>query len=133
MIVVPVNLPQVELRRGNYITVASFILGSGQELEMRNLSLSILKQLSVSPTPKSLNSDLGNCYVGLFDNRCYSSPISIVSSDSGSGVFGMDPYNRVRIVSKGVYKLVAVNNTGLTYDTSVDYSVSVTASFVVFL
>jgi len=133
MIVLPVNLSQVELRRGNHLTVASFLLEDGQELLLRNMSISVLKQLSGGYYPVRINSQYGNCYVGLFNNKCLVNPIAVISSGDGAGFFGMDNFNLVRMLSPGVYSLVVVNNTGPSYDTAVDYSVSVTASFSLYL
>jgi hypothetical protein len=123
---VPICLPQTEMRRGSTLHVASFALLSGQRAEIRSLNLSIVRLFTPGVNFSEINKPFGLASLGVFDDdQMACSPIIGVHAHE-LGTTSLNPSIRHTLMTPAVYRIVVTNNTGLTYDTSLDFAVVVT-------
>ena len=124
---VPLSMAQTELRRGKTLQIAQVILAQNQVLELRSLTLNLVRILTFGQLPAYLNSAFGLCSVGVYFGPMISSPISYVKITT-SGAALMNPYKRKVIKSPGTYTVLIANNTS-----NLDMSVCATGSMKLYL
>jgi hypothetical protein len=118
----PISMAQTELRRGEVIQIAKAMIDQGQTLEMRMLTLNLVRVLTFGQIPVYLNSAFGLCSVGLYFGPMISSPLAYVKITT-NGTAMLNPYKRKVMKSPGVYRILIANNTS-----NLDLSVCATGS-----
>ena len=124
-------LPQTELRRGNFVHLATFEIALGEAVELRYLVLNVLRILTPGAVPDYIHSDLGLATVGLYSGSMLCSPLVSLSSVA-VGATMLNPALPRRISTPGRYQVKLFNNTGRTVAGAVDLSVVVTGALRVF-
>jgi hypothetical protein len=118
----PISMAQTELRRGEVIQIAQAMIAQGQTLEMRTLTLNLVRILTFGQIPVYLNSAFGLCSVGLYFGPMISSPLAYVKITT-NGTAMLNPYKRKVMKSPGIYTVLIANNTN-----NIDLSVCATGS-----
>lgn len=122
IVTLPISLPQTELRRQRAIQIATFPLLLGQRLEMRSLTVHLVKILTPGVVPVLDNTALGLCSAGIIAGSMATSVIgSVFTNGIGSGTWSAE--QPVIITAPGVYRVLAFNNAA-----NIDLSVTVTGS-----
>lgn len=109
-VTLPVSLPQTELRRGRTLRITSWVLKTGERLEVRSLVLQVLKVLTPGPLPVYTNTSLGAASVGLYLGETVTSPIAWAFVGS-VGTASTNPFCLRRVVTPGLYTVIISNNT----------------------
>ena len=115
MLEVSFNLPQSTLEPGTAEQVATIVVAQGQELELRWLSLHLIRlDLSNTSLPIKINKSMGTAYAGLVGDRA-----AFLTSPTGRplvyvpvelpGVAANSPAF-ITQVNPGTYSLIVVNN-----------------------
>lgn len=123
----PVSLPETELRRQRYIQVGTYPIQLGQRLELRGLTIHLVKILTPGVLPVLDNTVLSLCSAGLLVGSMASSVMGAVYLNGlGAGCWTAD--QPVIVTAPGTYRVVAFNNSS-----NVDLSVVVTGSIKLFM
>lgn len=121
----PVALPTTEVKRNNWLVVATFKIQSPMQLTFRYLQLQLVDFTTVGTSGVTLvESGKGMCYVGIFKNYDGTSPsgnpnlqgtLNDVVIASAAGVVSRNPDNASLVLTGGAvpesYSFVLVNNT----------------------
>jgi hypothetical protein len=119
----PISLPETELRRQRSMQLGLYPLALGQTLELRSLSIHLVKILTPGALPVLDNTVLGLCSVSILLNSMATSGLANVRVNGlGTGSWPVD--EPVIITTPALYRVVVFNNAN-----NVDLSVSVTGSF----
>jgi len=124
---VPLSFPQTELRRGKEIQIGSVVLGAGQTLELRSLTLHLVAVLTPGVDPIYHSKSLNLCSLGLYLGPMRCSALALVTADS-SGAYSHNPFTLSEVKTKGTYTVVISNNTS-----NLDISVAATGAMKVML
>lgn len=116
----PISFPQTELRRGKFIHIAQFPVEQNQVLQLRNLVLHVLKNLTPGAVPTYATTSLGSVSVGFYFGSVITSPLALAFV-TNLGISSANPFSIVKCASPGVYTVIISNNT-----TNMDFSVSAT-------
>jgi len=127
IIELPVSMAQTELRRGETIQIAQATITQGQALEMRSLTVNLVRVLTFGQIPIYLNSAFGLCSVGLYFGPMISSPLAYAKITT-NGTAMINPYKRKSMKSPGTYTVLIANNTS-----NIDVSICVTGSMKLYL
>jgi hypothetical protein len=122
----PISFGQTELSAGKTITVATFNVLIGQRLEIRCLTLNLVRVMTSGVVPLSTYTSYRTCSVGLFQGTANCSPIVYAAVD-GLGTTGLNCFRRAVIESPGNYLITVRNNTS-----NVDLSVAATGAVKVY-
>lgn len=123
----PLSLPQTELRRGKFLTVATVVLQTNQQLWLRSLTLHLVKTLNPGKSPTYRNQRLGLVSAGLYYGSNIASPIVRVRL-TDTGAKAIHPFGYCRVLTPGIYSVLVSNNTQ-----NLDFAVVVTGEAKVFL
>ena len=123
----PISMAHTELRRGETLQIAQVQITLNQILELRALTLNVVRVLTFGAIPSYLNSAFGLCSVGLYFGPMISSPIAYVKITT-NGAALMNPYARKIIRSPGIYNVIVANNTN-----NMDIAVCATGSMKFYL
>lgn len=129
---IPVSTPQLELRRGSVLRLASVSLQPNEVLVLRALTLTVLAQLNPENVSDTLNTPQGLCSVGVYSGSMVSTPLALISTPA-AGTVSMNPFRERKLVNPGLYTVILVNNTGRTVSQSADISVCVTGTLKLYL
>lgn len=116
----PLALPQTELRRGRSIQVAVLPLALNESLEIKSLTLHLLKLLTPGQTPDLNNTALGIVSVGIYLTPMLTGSAALVRAYQ-PGATALNPYSPARFTTPGAYTVIASNNTA-----NVDVAIIVT-------
>lgn len=119
---VPFAFPQTELRAGRSMTVAVLNLARGQRLEVRSLTLNVLRVLTTGLLPALRYNALSVCSIGLYAGESSACPL-VYASAQGNSSATSNPNRRHTIEGPGKYTVVVRNNTS-----NVDLSVAGTGA-----
>ena len=122
----PIAFGQTELRAGKTIIVAAFNVLAGQRLEIRSLTLNLVRVLTNGVLPVSNYTAYRTCSVGLFRGTTNCSPLVFALVD-GLGTTGVNCFRRAVIEAAGDYRIAVRNHTS-----NVDLSVVVTGAAKVY-
>lgn len=122
IVTMPISLPQTELRRQRYLHVGVYPVALGQRLELRSLTLHLLKILTPGVGAILDNTVSGLCSVGIVIGSMATSVIGQVSIN-GLGASTWTADQPVIITAPGTYRVVAFNNSS-----NIDVSLAVTGS-----
>lgn len=122
ILTLPISLPQTELRRQRFIQLAALPVAMGQRLEIRGLTIHLVKILTPGVTPTLDNASLGLCSSGILVDSMATSAVGCVFIN-GLGAACMSSDQPVIITAPGNYRVLAFNNAN-----NVDLSVAVTGS-----
>lgn len=117
----PLAMAQTALTAGKVITLASIPVNRGQRLELRSLSIGLLNVLTPDTIPAYLNTAMGLCSVGLYQETMLTSPLAYTFSYGNTTT--VNPFTPCIITSPGVYAVLVSNNTS-----NVDLSVAVSGA-----
>ena len=130
-IMVPLACPQTELRKGSSILLASFYVDTGESFRIRWVTLYVPRLVATHGAFEKIADRYGPVYVGLYSGletiQPTGTPIFSVSADGVQHVTS-SPYLVRNFSAKGIYSLLAVNNTRYY-----DYDVVVTGAARYFL
>ena len=121
-LVLPIALPQTELRASKSLQVATWRLALGQRIELRSLHLHLIKLLTPGVDPQLNNSTHGIVSVGIYASTMATSAIGVVLCIE-PGVAALTGNDPVHITTPGDYNVVVSNNS-----INVDVSVAVTGA-----
>jgi len=122
ILTLPISLPETELRRQRSIQIATFPVALGQRLELRSLTVHLVKILTPGVAATLDNTVLGLCSAGIIVGSMATCVIgNVIVNDLGAGCWRSD--QPVIITSPGIYRVLAFNNAN-----NVDLSVAVTGS-----
>jgi hypothetical protein len=107
---IPISLPQTELKRGRSVRVASWNLKLGERLELRSLTLHVLRILTPGPQPIYTNTALGAASAGIYLGETVTSPIAWTFVGS-VGAASTNPFHVRRMITPGTYTVIVSNNT----------------------
>lgn len=124
---VPVAFAQTELRRSQVLQVAQVHLAQGQRLELRHITLQVVKFLTPGALPRYLNSSLGACSIGLYDGPTVTAPLTYARISS-AGSAAINAFAKCHVPCGGVYNVFVSNNTY-----NIDMSVIVSGCLRVYL
>ena len=123
----PISLPETELRSRRYIQVGTYPVQLGQRLELRALTIHLVRILTPGVVPLLDNTVLSLCSAGLLIGSMATSAMGIVYLNGlGAGCWTAD--QPVIVTAPGIYRVVAFNNSS-----NVDLTVVVTGSIRLFL
>ena len=122
----PISFAQTELRAGKTIIVAAFNLLIGQRMEIRSLTLNLMRVLTNGAVPASRYTAYKTCIIGLYRGVTDCSPLAFAAVDS-MGTTGMNCFRRVIIEAPGDYRIAVRNNT-----LNVDLSVAATGAVKIY-
>jgi len=105
----PIALPQTELRSQTYLQIGTFTVVLGQRLEISCLFLHCFKILTPGVVPALADSTLGLCSVGMMASSMLTSAVGLVTIFQ-PGVAGWNEVQPVVITAPGVYQLMVYNN-----------------------
>jgi len=117
----PISLPQTELRRGRSIEAAVVNLGLGEELEVRSLTIHLVRILTQGTQPSLNNTALGLASAGVYFATMLTGG-AFVKADA-IGAWTWNPSAPMRFVTPGIYRVLVSNNASNT-----DLAVTVTGS-----
>lgn len=123
----PIALPQTELRRQRFIQVCALPLSLNQRMEIRGLTIHLVKILTPGVSPVLDNTVLGLCSSGVLIDSMATSAIGCVFVN-GLGAACMSSDQPVILTAPGTYRIVCFNNAN-----NVDLSVVVTGSAKLYL
>lgn len=106
----PLALPQTELRRGRSLQVAAIPVALGESVEVRALTLHLLRLLTPGVSPVLNNSALGLCSVGIYLTDMLTGGTALVKA-TGPGAEALNPYAPAVLSSPGFYRVIVANNT----------------------
>jgi len=122
----PVALAQTELKRENSLVICRLPLALNQTLELRSLTLHIIKILTPGVKPFSEVTVNGIASVGLQFAGMATGMIGSVNLENvGSATW--NPYEPVLITAPGTYQVTVRNHTN-----NVDMAIAVTGSVKIF-
>lgn len=127
----PIGLAETELRRGDSVQVASFVIEQGQRAVIKYIGLTVLRYLTHGVVYDFINSGFGIAGVGVYSNGVLCSPLMRLPIGS-VGTVSTDPYIETVVSTPGTYTVKVFNNTGRTYSTALDLTVSVTGSIRIY-
>ena len=121
--IVPISLPQAELRRNSTIVLAALRLAQGAEFRIGWLGVKIISQLNAG-NPVKVTSALGRVYVGVYSGNLEPTglPSTVLSLDGEARGTLNFRHTRKYSVSQD-YSIALVNNT-----TDTDFEVVVTGA-----
>ncbi len=123
----PLALPQTELRRQRFIQLATLPVLMGQRVEIRGLTIHLVKILTPGVAPVLDNTALGLCSTGVVVDSMATSAIACAFVN-GLGAACIAADQPVVITAPGNYRVLAFNNSN-----NVDLSVAVTGSAKLYL
>jgi len=123
----PISFPQTEVQAGQSISVAAFIVGVGQRLEIRSLTLNVIRILTPSVVPVLDFTAYQTCSAGLYLGASNCSPLAFASVE-GNGVAAINAFRKTVIATPGTYSVIVQNNT-----INVDLSVAATGAVKLYL
>jgi hypothetical protein len=124
---IPAAFAQTELRRGKTIQVAQVPLSLGQTLQLKSLTVTLVRVLTPGQVPDLLNSSLGLCSVGLYFGPMLSSPLAYAKVTT-AGAATVNPFSTKVFSSQGFYTVLVANNTS-----NLDLSVAVSGALKLYI
>jgi len=119
---IPITLAQTELRRSKSIRIGDWAVKLGQKLQVKCLTVHLVKVLTPGPLADYNNTALGMASVGVYFGPMMCSPL-VYASAGNVGAFTVNPFTTYTFLSPGIYSVVLSNNTN-----NLDLSVVVTGS-----
>jgi hypothetical protein len=107
---VPFAVAQTELRAGKNLIAAVVMLAQDQRMEVRSLTLNVLRILTTGVTP-SLRSTAANvCSVGIYAGDSDACPV-VYTNSQGNAASTSNPNRRHIVCGPGKYTVLIKNNT----------------------
>lgn len=116
----PIQLPQMELRRGRYIIAGTIKIGLGQVMRIRCFNLHLVALLTPDDTPDIFNTPLGIVSAGIYNSPMVCSS-GVLLHTLSPGVVGFNSFQYRDYATPGTYSFIVSNNSR-----NVDLSVSMT-------
>lgn len=123
---IPISLAQTELRRSKSLQVTQWVLEVGQRLNLKLLTIQVVKILTPGPLPGYTNTALGTASIGLYLGTSITSPLAWASTNTvGSSI--CNPFSSHIVATPGLYTVIVSNNTN-----NLDLSVAATGSMRIY-
>jgi len=106
----PMAVPETELRSGSTMFVSLIQLAANQTMEIRSLSLQVLKVLTTGVIPSSRYGFFGLCSIGVYANGGTGCPLIYVAASNASPV-SSNAFRRWTARGPGTYQVIIQNNT----------------------
>lgn len=116
----PIQLPQMELRRGRFIVLGAVQLVLGQVMRVRCFNLHLISIITPNVTPNIFSTPLGLVSAGIFTSPMLCSG-GILMRCVAPGVVGFNPFAYRDFATPGNYYFGVSNNTS-----NVDLTVALT-------
>jgi hypothetical protein len=123
----PVSFAQTELLRNQVLQVAQVQIAQGQRLELRHISLHLIRFMTPGVLPRYTNTSLGACSIGLYDGPTVTSPLTYARI-SAAGTASINAFAKCAVPCGGVYHVFVSNNTY-----NIDMSVAVSGCLRLYL
>lgn len=107
---VPFSFPQTELRAGRSMAVAVINLTRGQRLEVRSLTLNVLRVLTTGLLPALRYDAMSVCSLGVYSGESTACPV-VYTTAKGNSSTTSNPNRRHVLEGPGKYTVVVSNNT----------------------
>lgn len=117
----PISFPQTEVRRGIAISISKLSIGLHQRFELRSLTITLVSVLTPGVIPVYLNTALGLCSVGLYQNAMLTGPLAYASITDQTST--ANPFSPCIVETPGTYDVIVSNNTN-----NVDLAITVTGA-----
>jgi hypothetical protein len=122
----PIQLPQMELRRGRYDIFGAVSLSLGQVMQIRCFTLQLINILTPNSAPNIFSTPLGIVSAGIFISPMVCSG-GVLMSLSAPGVVSFNNFQHRDFAIPGTYYFAVSNNTS-----NVDITVAVTGVAKIF-
>lgn len=116
----PIQLPQMELRRGRFIVFGAVTVTLGQVIRVRCFNLHLINIITPESTPNIFSTPLGLVSAGIFTSPMLCSA-GVLMRASSPGVTGFNNFQYRDFAVPGTYYFGISNNTS-----NVDMTVAVT-------
>jgi len=116
----PIQLPQMELRRGRYMVFGTVNLVLGQIMRIRCFNIHLINIITPGNTPNIFSTPLGLVSAGVFTSPMLCSG-SILMKAFSPGVTGFNSFQYQDFATPGLYYFAVSNNTS-----NIDMTVAVT-------
>lgn len=116
----PIQLPQMELRRGRFIVFGAITVTLGQVIRVRCFNLHLINIITPESTPNIFSTPLGLVSAGIFTSPMLCSS-GVLMRTSSPGVVGFNNFQYRDFAVPGTYYFGVSNNTS-----NIDLTVAVT-------
>jgi hypothetical protein len=106
----PIQLPQMELRRGRYIVCGAVKLVLGQVMRVRCFNLHLINIITPDNTPDIFSTPLGLVSAGVFMSPMLCSG-AVLMRCLAPGVAGFNSFQYRDFATPGIYYFAVSNNT----------------------
>lgn len=116
----PIQLPQMELRRGRFMIFGAVSLVLGEVMRVRCFNLHVINLITPESTPNIFSTPFGLVSAGIFTSPMLCSA-GVLMQSSSPGVVGFNSFQYRDFAVPGIYYFGISNNTS-----NIDLTVAVT-------